>query len=638
MKKLQVAVAVASLFASSGAVMAASISQSGVTIAREVISPSATSAQQLTAPSVTFNFDNGPTANAASSQDFSITLTLGGAGTPAWSTALSANIFRSVSATRRGNQAVVPVVASGTTAAGAFAIELLSAAVQTRTNTNDTIRYRFRLVNNQATAIGLGDLQMGFNTVNPGAAPLDADYAQVTNLQTSVSAIVGSTVGVDGNPAGCANEDTRVTVVGRNYIGSGDGVIGESGEAGVINNGFILFQQALNIYMGKGVAPNRATDPTASNQLLTPGVNTFGATTRMVLGYVKFANRVGVDAWDTSIEDNYYKYSRPGAAPLDGDLGTFGVLQDDGDVDTSNLVVRITSTNGFAAGKSFTLTNNPYGVTGAAGAVGVNSGAAGVIVNAAVNGDPNVIDVSFSHAALVSAANTGAAQSLLGSTGAVGTVPGYVATTDRYYLNYIVPGNTAIPLSNFSAVSTLVKEVGSNEQANISCPAPLAGLGGGVKIDVRNFFPYNAADTIWTGVIRVINNDENVAADLTGQYIRADGKYGKWGSLGSLPARGARYFTSKEINDLLTQNSSLAGADNSGPGGIAPVAGQALQPNTRLRISSDQASTLRVQSYIYNANTQALVEVSASQGADFINVESSARDHIDQDAQTGIKK
>ena len=110
--------------------------------------------------------------------------------------------------------------------------------------------------------------------------------------------------------------------------------------------------------------------------------------------------------------------------------------------------------------------------------------------------------------------------------------------------------------------------------------------------------------------------------------------------LGTLPARGARYFLSSEIDAALTSNSTFTPSlvDNSGPGGITTTAGQALPANTRLRISSNAASTLRVQSYIYNATTRALVEVSASQGADFVNVEAAPRDHIDQDAQTGIKK
>jgi hypothetical protein len=308
--------------------------------------------------------------------------------------------------------------------------------------------------------------------------------------------------------------------------------------------------------------------------------------------------------------------------------------------------VTISSTNGFATGSTFQIANNPYCTLGNAGAVGTPGGAQG---SATFSVDGLTATVSFSHTAMVAATTLGPAGTLSATTGQAGTVPGYIPTTDRYYVCYTVPGTSAVPLSTFTAVATLTKEAGSaslggSEQPNISCPGPFAGLGGGIKIDVRNFYPWNPAlpNNVWLGVIRVINNSESTTADLTGQYIRADdGKYGKWGSLGSLPPRGARYFTSKEIFDALTNNSTTAGAaitDNSGSGGLAPANGWALAANTRLRISSGAASTLRVQSYIYNATTQALVEVSASQGADFVNIESAPRDHIDQDAQTGIKK
>ncbi|RZI80030.1 MAG: hypothetical protein EOP38_23780, partial [Rubrivivax sp.] len=73
MKKLQVAVAVASLFAA-GVVSAASISQTGVTIAREVI---ARNDQAILAPTVTFTYNGALSSNAKSSQDFNIVLRLG---------------------------------------------------------------------------------------------------------------------------------------------------------------------------------------------------------------------------------------------------------------------------------------------------------------------------------------------------------------------------------------------------------------------------------------------------------------------------------------------------------------------------------------------------------------------------------
>ena len=645
MKKLQVAVAVASMFAAGGSAMAAAISQSGVTIAREVISRAANSTQKLIALFVSFNYSNGPTANALSAQDFSLTLELGGDGTPTWdaTSLVAANIWRTVNAVKQTTSAPIVVVGPASAApAGPIAyIRLLDV---TRPDAK-TVRYFFRFENPLATAVSLSDLAMSFNSVNPTTPPVsNADYAKVTTLQNSVSAIIGSTIGSSGTAAdACGNSDTRITVQARNFIGSGASAPeGETAGQTILNNGYILFAQALNVQIGKGIAPNRATDPTTNSTKLTPDTNLFGTLTSMPLGFIKFSNVPALSAWDTSIAGNYYGYARnTGVAPRDGDLGTFTVLQDDGDIDVNSLVVTITSTNGFAAGAGFSLTNNPFGTTGAAGAPGTDSGSAATSIGYSPDG--LTATVTFNHGALVAAANSGIPnQGLDGSTGLATTAFYPAVSTDRFYLNYIVPGNAQIPLSSFSGVAKLTKETGADEQDNLSCPGTLAGLGGGVKIDVRNFFPYNPANpgNEWIGVIRVINNDENVAADLTGQYIRADGKYGKWGSLGTLPARGARYFLSSEIDAALTSNSTFTPSlvDNSGPGGITTTAGQALPANTRLRISSNAASTLRVQSYIYNATTRALVEVSASQGADFVNVEAAPRDHIDQDAQTGIKK
>jgi hypothetical protein len=52
------------------------------------------------------------------------------------------------------------------------------------------------------------------------------------------------------------------------------------------------------------------------------------------------------------------------------------------------------------------------------------------------------------------------------------------------------PGTSVIPVSTFSATATLTKAAGTttylNEQNN-SCTKPLAGLVGGVKVDVRNY-------------------------------------------------------------------------------------------------------------------------------------------------------
>lgn len=198
-----------------------------------------------------------------------------------------------------------------------------------------------------------------------------------------------------------------------------------------------------------------------------------------------------------------------------------------------------------------------------------------------------------------------------------------------WHVCYYVPGNVNVPNTFFTnAVATLFKDDAS-EQTNVSCPAPMAFIQGGVKVDVRHYQAVTTADDWWS-VVRVINNSERDTAVVEAQYIWDDGKYGLWGTLGTLAPRASMNLSSPVIATLLT---------------TAPISLPAAQINTavprdtktRLRIAAD-VSTIRVQNYFYNTKTGLLSEVSAAQGADFVNVDSSNRDHIDQDAQTEIVK
>ncbi|MBB5204483.1 hypothetical protein HNQ51_001797 [Inhella inkyongensis] len=653
MKKLHVAAAVASLFAA-GSAMAATISQSGVTVAREVI---AVNSQSIIGPAASFTYAGNLSANAASSQDFNLVLKLGGDGAPAW-LQTAGNLpnleTMQVKAFVAGSPVNVPVLAAGTTAAGKAAVEVLEVeAVDAQ-----TLRVKFRLENKTAVPVNLTTAQVNFNVTTAAIAaatvggvdfdaqpaPAAAKFAKVTNLVPTVGTVDSDGASEIATDV-CSDGDKRVSLNIRNYTGSGVGVIGESGEAGVTNNGYILFSQALNVIVGKGVAVNRSTNPATENKALSTDTAGFGTTTTMPLGYIKFRN-LNVDAWDTDIATDFYKL-RANNVNNNGDLNTLTVLNTDGAVDTLGAVVKLMSSNGFAAGSTITLSNSPF-----CSATGANNvSAAGTAV--ASNGGKDWT-VTFTHADLVSIVTGGAVTNTITAigdalaTGPLGAgadpVAGYTATTDRAYICYNVPGNVEIPQSTFTGLARLTKEVGANEQTNQSCVRELAGLGGGVKIDVRNFLGWDPAKATteaygeWINVVRVINNSETQEADLIGQYIRADGKYGKWGEMGTLPARGARYFTAKEVHNLLLNNSSTNGADNTGPGGLTAASGQELAANTRLRISSTKAATLRVQNYFYNTRTGALTEVSGSQGADFVNLGASPRDHIDQDAQTGIKK
>lgn len=657
MKKLQVAVAAASLFAAAGSSMAASVSQSGLTIAREAISHNTASTQTLRAPTVTFNFDNGPAANGNSTQDFNVTLTLGGDGEGKWAPA--AATYKTISALRRNNgNAVVPVLsaADAVTHAAALAgkvyITFMDRDVVSGTN-DKTFRYKFRLVNNTGSSIGIGDLQLNFNGQNPGdgvgiyqtgltaagqpfhidlvtpantvLTAVDADYQRVKNLQTVVNsaAPVATGAGETGDAEGACGEGIRkMTVTVRNFIGSGDGVEGESANAAanITNNGYIQFATALRVQLTKGVAIDRNTDPLNSNQRFV--VNGVATATDMAIGELQFSNR-SVDAWDLSQQGNYYKL---GANDLN-DIND----EKNGNVDVSSVRLNLEATNGFVAGALFRLSRTPVCDVG-------------TTWTAATFTDSNKkAAVSFNITELSNADAFGAGSSLTNTAGSGVVATPFnigVSVTNRAYVCMQVPGTTLVPQSRFEGTAALVKFTAggedADEQANLSCKAPLAGLGGGIKIDVRNYTEF-PADSEWRTYVRVINNSETQTADVSAQYIRADGNYGRYVKLFDLPPRAARFLSDKEIAALMASQGADSTAGVAGKQGYASE-GVYNNANARLRISSEAASTLRVQNYLVNATKGLLSEISGSQGADFVHVEASDRAHSDQDAQTGIKK
>lgn len=654
MKKLQIAVAVGTLLAA-GAVSAATISQSGVTVAREVI---ATNTQTLVAPTATFTYAGALSANGLSSQDFNIVLTLGAlnapSGLPKWGALPSVGSIE-FKQFDNGTYKSIPVLAAGATQTPSKAAIVFLGVEYTDAN-HTALRYKFRLNNLTANAVNLAQAQVNFNVtkavvtaytdgngVDWDTAPASVgltDMAKVTNLAT-----VAGKVDQGGTPNAadvCSDAARSVTLNAKNYTGSGVGAIGESTEAGVTNNGYIFLDQALSVHIGKSEwTQNRTLDPTTSYQQFIFDTNAnLGSTTVMNLGSVNVVT-LNPAAWDIDVTGKYYDFREEAVLAGYADLDVGGVPQStQGKVDVASLRVKIESSNGFAENGAIFLSNSPDCLAGGTNVVST----AGTVPASDIG--TNTWNVSFSLAqlnAIARDASLAIAKDATSSAAPVWTAPA-AGANKNFFLCYSVPGNKDVPQSTFAGTATIVKTftVVENdvEQNNVSCKHDLNGLGGGVKIDVRNFLPYDPTNTFYMGIVRVINNSEKTDADLWGQYIRADGKYGKYGSLGTLPARGARYFTSQEIDTLLNQNTTTGEApiDNTGAGGLTAAAGEALPANTRLRISSTKASTLRVQNYIYHTVSGALTEVSSSQGADFVNIEASDRDHIDQDAQTGIKK
>lgn len=196
-----------------------------------------------------------------------------------------------------------------------------------------------------------------------------------------------------------------------------------------------------------------------------------------------------------------------------------------------------------------------------------------------------------------------------------------VGTGARLY--YVVNGTAEIPQSSqFEVTASLNKSaVGNFREQNNVCSAPLAGVGGGIKIDVRNYASFATfGATGPQSVVRLINNSESQKADVFAQLIYADGRYGPWGRLADLAPRAVQNYSNKEIEAALTTAAAAAnpfGASTvyTNSTGATPVASNG---GDRLRIVSNSGTTLRVQSFMVMPNGM-ILDTSQAQGVDFEN-------------------
>lgn len=180
------------------------------------------------------------------------------------------------------------------------------------------------------------------------------------------------------------------------------------------------------------------------------------------------------------------------------------------------------------------------------------------------------------------------------------------------FVCYSVPGNSIIPSASFSVTGRLTKASsggGFNEQDN-SCSGGLYSLRGLRQVEVRNYA--NSKDPGgWMTVIRVINPSEGRTVEVYGQLIHPDGLYGPWGKIATLRPRAVQNLTSTQIDALLINAPSQTNSPDNGP--ALPLVDTT---GSRLRITSPDAESLRVQTYLYNAASQNFIETSGSLGFD----------------------
>jgi hypothetical protein len=239
-------------------------------------------------------------------------------------------------------------------------------------------------------------------------------------------------------------------------------------------------------------------------------------------------------------------------------------------------------------------------------------------------------------------------------TGAAGAALFAAGTGARLY--YVLPGNTEIPQNGvFDVTAKLNKDkTGSLQEQDNVCKAPLAGIGGGIKIDIRNYastakFPAGN----YTSVVRLINNSESQTADVFAQMIYADGTYGPWGKMPTLLPRAVANYNSKELESYMTSVTAAAGTSGESTTGLPfstytrtactnVIASPGAGVGDRVRFASNTGTTLRIQSYLVFPG--GVLDVTNAQGVDFENngdrVPTTAVDAqpVSQDAINGIQK
>ncbi len=224
------------------------------------------------------------------------------------------------------------------------------------------------------------------------------------------------------------------------------------------------------------------------------------------------------------------------------------------------------------------------------------------------------------------------------------------------YLIAEFPGSALIPQTGaISVKATISKDTVAGapdrrEQDNI-CVGALTGIGGGIKIDIRNYASFAKFPTGPQSIVRLINNSETQTADVFAQMIYADGSYGAWGLVTSLAPRAVANFVNKDLEAKMVNAPAATNPFGSrAVGYVANSAGATVNGvasagiGDRVRFVSNTGSTLRVQSFMILGST--ILDTSQSQGVDFENQgdrtpdSPSARDAqpISQDAINGLGK
>ena len=589
---------------------AGQIQASSVSIAREVIT---TDTQAVTAPSISYRFAGDVDARAQA-QTFQVQFTL---EQGAWD-ALPAALANQINVTD-GVTAAVMVLNTDYT------------IVQTGRSADNKTLWATITVPQGATRLIKQPL-ITLNTVAGGAPNVLADRARVTGLKTVVGDVQG-----DFDASGVCAAVRTARVGFKHYVGlqnptaiasDATATADEHTRSGATNSATLMtFPTNLGVKFAASTGTlklqsggNMFFDSTGAGAVVASAWPSTAGTAHVLAGAANQATaRLGIArltqeaaGLDSDVTNGYALNNTGG--PTQAATATVN----NGEVEIASVDLRVSATNGFVTGGTLFLA-----AAGANCAAALPNPDASVAITAANAAGPITLKI-----------NTAGAVAALG---AAGTFPVEVC--------YTAPTTATIPSSAFSVVGTIVKSAagGNFAEQNNRCNGNLFSLGGGLKIDVRNYAS-SKEQSGYMSVLRFVNNSDTRTADVWAQIIHQDGKLGNWAKLTDLAPRAVLNMTAAQIDAVLATGNAPAAANAAanGPGAAVHVGGNATRSDTapRLRITSTAGSTLRVQNYLFNSATGQILEGSGAQAVDFEGTgdraPASEGQYQSQDANSGL--
>lgn len=590
------------------AAQAGQIQASSVSIAREVIT---TDTQSVIAPSIAYRFAGDVDARVQA-QTFQIQFTLA-QGT--WGT-LPAGIANAISVSDG-----VSGVIQDQSAAAPVGVNASYTVVSSGKSTDGKTLWATITVNQGATALvkqPIFSLNVTANTIaGVAAVNVAASRAPVLGLYTVVGDLVS-----DFTSSGLCQAVKSLAVSFSHYVAltsptsiatASTATADEHTRSGATNTAtLIVFPTNITVAM----------TPATSAAFLTPGGNlTFSnnglggnswvnATVAM-LGSVKLTQNAS--GLDSNLVNTYALAGVASGAYAAGLDAVATSAANVGDVEVKQVDVKVAASNGFVVGGNLSMSTAAN-----CGAVLASSVTAITALNSA-----GPITVSTTAAADVNA--------LFGAGGVTSA-----------YVCYTAPGTATIPSSSFTAIATIVKApvgVANTAEQNNTCSGSFYSLGGGLKIDVKNYAS-SAETSGYMSVLRFINNSDTAIADVWAQFVHQTGKLGNWAKIADLPVRGVVNMTAAQIDAKLAAGSTATAV----PGTAAAVAQAATATTSdtapRLRITSTTGRSLRVQNYLFNRATNQILEGSGDQAVDFegtaTRAPASEGQYQSQDANSGL--